>query len=127
MSQKYSVSKIKEVLDATRGNAGQARQLLIAQAMEDPKLLKELVKPHMVGIVAHAVGRVMRGKTDLEAMPQTAAQSDDDSFGLDILKTIAGGDTTQFGQEGYGRPLKKQGASQSHIDAIRQMIEKGKE
>ena len=125
MSRDYSTNKIKKALDAARGHAGQARQMVIAQAMEDPKLLRELVKPHMVGIVAHAVNRVMSGKTEVENIPEPRAQEQDDSFGLDILKTIAGGDTTQFGQESYGRPIGKKGVSKSHIEAIQQMIKKG--
>ncbi len=127
MSREYSSKKIKAALDATRGNATKTRQMVIAQAMADPKLLQELVKPHMVGIVAHAVSRVMSGKTEPEVMVQPEGNDEGkDSFGLDILKTIADGDTTQFGQEAFGRPLKKQGVSQSHIDAIQQMIKKSK-
>lgn len=128
MSREYSVKKIKEALHLTRGNATKARQMIIAQSMEDNRLLQELVTPHMVGIVAHAVSRVVNGKTEPEAMPQPQASDEgSDSFGLDILKTIAEGDTTQFGQEAYGRPLKKQGVSQAHIDAIQEIIKKSKE
>ena len=66
----------------------------------------------------------MSGKTEVENIPEPPAQEQDDSFGLDILKTIAGGDTTQFGQESYGRPIGKKGVSQKHIDAIQAMIKK---
>ncbi len=129
MSREYAENKIKEALHLTRGNTTNARQQVIAWAMEDHKLLKELVKPHMIGIVAHAVGRVVSGKTEPETvpLPQHKAELDrGDSFGMDILRTIAGGDTAQFGQESYSRPVKKQGASQQHIDAIQQMINKGR-
>ena len=128
MSREYAEKKIKEALHLTRGNAVKARQQLIAWAMDDHKLLKELTGPHMIGIVAHAVGRVISGKTAPEnvPLPQNKEDMDNDSFGMDILKAIAGGDTAQFGQESYGRPVKKQGASQQHIDAIQQMINKGR-
>lgn len=129
MSREYAEKKIKEALHLTRGNAAKARQQLIAWAMEDHKLLKELTAPHMIGIVAHAIGRVMSGKTEPEnvSMPQGKAQnSNEDSFGMDILKAIAAGDSAQFGQESYGRPVKKQGVSQQHIDAIQQMIKKSR-
>ncbi len=129
MSREYSTKKIKEALHLTRGNAAKARQQVIAWAMEDNRLLKELVKPHMVGITAHAVERVASGKTEPENVPLPEVRGELDkegSFGMDILKTIAGGNTAQFGQEGYGRPMKKQGASQAHIDAIQAMIEKAK-
>lgn len=129
MSQEYAVQKIKEALHVTRGNAAKARSQVINWAMEDHKLLKELVRPHMVGITAHAVERVKSGKTEPEPVPLPEVKGELDkegAFGMDILKTIAGGDTAQFGQESYGRPVKKQGASQAHIDAIQAMIEKAK-
>ena len=140
MSQKYAIEQIKKALSGTDDNASQARQMIIAQAMEDPKLLQELVKPHMVGIVAHAIGRVQRGASEPEAVrastptsapakpaPKDTApkdKNDKDSFGLDILKSIAGGDSTMFGQEAYGRPMGKKGVSQKHIDAIQAMVKK---
>lgn len=126
MSWDYVEKKIKEALDMTRGNSTQARQQVIAWAMDDPKLLRELVRPHMVGITAHAVGRVISGKTKPETVPVPEDADAKDTFGMDILKTIAGGDTAQFGQENYGRPVKKSGVSQSHIDAIQAMIDKSK-
>ena len=131
MSQKYAVEQIKKALSGADDNASQARQAIIAQAMEDPKLLQELVKPHMMGIVAHAISRVQRGASEPETVrSQTPKDSkrqtgnDKDSFGLDILKSIAGGDSTIFGQEAYGRPIGKRGVSQKHIDAIQAMVKK---
>ena len=136
MSQKYAIEQIKKALSGTDDNASQARQVIIAQAMEHSKLLQELVKPHMVGIVAHAIGRVQRGASEPEAVrastpakpaPKDTApkdKNDKDSFGLDILKSIAGGDSTMFGQEAYGRPMGKKGVSQKHIDAIQAMVKK---
>ncbi len=131
MSRDYAIKKIKEALHATRGNAAAARQQVISMAMQDPALLKELVRPHMTGIVAHAVNRVVNGKTEPESIPtpevkaMTSQSSEEEKFGLDILKAIAGGESAQFGQENYGRPIKKQGVSQSHLDAIQAMIDKG--
>jgi len=116
---------------------------VIAWAMDDPKLLRTLVKPHMVGITAHAIGRVASGKTQPEPVAQEApasgagytstgrtqqaapkAKKKKESFGMDILKTIAGGKTAEFGQEDYNMPRRKQGVSQNHIDAIHAMIKK---
>jgi len=135
MAWDYTEKKIKEALHLHRNNMTRTRQQVIAWAMEDPKLLRELMKPHMTGITAHAVNRVMNGKTKPEPVPQAAQASDKssdkakegkDTFGLDILKTIAGGNTTQFGQETYGNPPSRRGGvSQRHLDAIQQMINKG--
>ncbi len=129
MSQKYAIEQIKKALDSAGVHAGQARKKIIAQAMEDPQLLQELVRPHMMGIVAHAISRVQRGAQAPEAVatskPAKMQESEGkDSFGLDILKSIAGGDSVQFGQEAYGRPIAKRGVSQKHIDAIQAMVKK---
>jgi hypothetical protein len=165
MSWDYVEKKIQEALHLTRGNQTRARQQIIAWAMDDPKLLQTLVKPHMVGITAHAIGRVVSGKSQPEPVaqaaplratpPQSSSPSSStsqggynstgrtptrpmadstasdkspkkkqESFGMDILKTIAGGNTAQFGQENYNPPRRKQGVSQKHIDAIRAMAKK---
>lgn len=127
MSREYAIKRIKEALHLTRGNETKARQQVAAWCHEDMKLLQALTKPHMTGIVAHAVGRVASGKTEPQEVTSPhikAASEKEGSFGMEILKTIAGGETNQFGQENVGRPMRKQGASQQHIDAIRQMVEK---
>ena len=134
MSREYAEQKIKQALELTRGNATQARQQVIAWCHEDTKLLQALTYPHMTGIVAHAINRVVSGKSGAQAMspapekamPQNAGkEADQGEFGMEILKTIAGGDTAQFGQENAGRPVGKRGASQRHIDAIQKMVDKG--
>ena len=159
MTWDYAEKKIREAMHLHRGNSTRVRQQVIAWAMDDPKLLRTLVKPHMVGITAHAVSRVESGKTrpvplaqdaptsrpELRATrsnqgynstgrsDQNSAKSQEtksakkDSFGMDILKTIAGGKTPEFGQENYNTPRSKQGVSQSHIDAIHAMIKKSSE
>ncbi|NCO02905.1 MAG: hypothetical protein GW903_01790 [Alphaproteobacteria bacterium] len=127
MSREYAIKRIKEALHLTRGNETKARQQIAAWCLEDMKLLSALTKPHMMGIIAHAVGRVVSGKTEPQEVTSPyikAASEKEGSFGMEILKTIAGGETNQFGQESMGRPIRKQGASQQHIDAIRLMVEK---
>jgi len=127
-STNYAEDKIKEALKASRGNPAQAQKALIEWALQDQELLIALVRPHMKGITAHAVDRVARGKKAPEAVSSSSSKSSTklkDSIGMDILKTIAGGETAQFGQENYGRPLGKKGASQRHIDAIHQIIKSG--
>lgn len=126
MNRDYAESKIRDALKSAKGNVTKARQQLIAQAMEDTKLMHELVAPHMTGIVAHAVNRVMTMKEKAvppapEAAPPTKGKTD--PFGVEILKAIALGNTAQFGQDS-GISVKRQAASQRHIDAIRQMVSK---
>jgi len=128
----YSEEKIQDALKAAKGNTTQAKKQILQWALKDQQLLISLVKPHLVGIVAHAVGRLSAGKEEAQTpkavstleqpKPLQKQQYQKSTFGMDILRTIAGGDTAQFGQENYGRPLKKQRASQRHIDAIRTIV-----
>lgn len=132
MNRDYAESKIREALKASGGNATRARQQVTAWAFEDTKLLHELVAPHITGIVAHAVNRVMNTKEKPVAAapavdPVKVATGKGEVFGMEILKAIALGNPAQFGLEsGSGVSVKKQQASQRHIDAIRQMVAKGK-
>ena len=128
MNRDYAEQKIREALSASGGSDSRARQKIIAEAMEDPRLLQELVAPHLTGIVAHAVNRVMTMKekpVPVAPSAPAATSKKTDPFGMEILKAIALGNPAQFGRES-GVPMKKQAASQRHIDAIRQMVSKDK-
>ncbi len=127
MNREYAERRIREALKASGGNAARARQQVTAWAFDDAKLLHELVAPHITGIVAHAVNRVMTTKEKpVPATPEKNPIEDEtDPFGMEILKAIALGKPAQFGLES-GTPIKKQQASQRHIDAIRQMVSKNK-
>lgn len=145
-SKALAEKRIQEALSEAGGNTTQAQKILIGWAMRDHDLLLALVKPHITGITAHAVNRVAQGttkpqsvgnpaqanKTEASKAPTSQPEKTTmkkkipkDSIGMDILKTIAAGETAQFGQENYGRPLGKKGASQRHIDAIHQIIKSG--
>lgn len=137
-SQATAEQRIQEALSEAGGNITQAQKILIGWAMRDHDLLLALVKPHITGITAHAINRVAQGKTKPESVKPVSSKSVagdkshknkkktlKDSIGMDILKTIAAGETAQFGQENYGRPLGKKTASQRHIDAIHQIIKSG--
>lgn len=127
MNRDYAERRIREALKANNGNEAKARQQVIAWALDDSKLLHELVAPHITGIVAHAVGRVKTMKEQpvpkepLKGKPPAAGK--EDAFGLEILKAIALGNPAQFGLES-GVAIKKQQASQRHVDAIRAMVSK---
>ena len=130
MNREYAERRIREALKASGGNATIARQQVIAWAFDDAKLLHELVAPHITGIAAHAVNRVltMKEAPAPKAPPAPkplAKDAKSDEFGMEILKAIALGNPAQFGLES-GVSIKKQAASQRHIDAIRQMVSKDK-
>lgn len=128
MNRDYSEAKIREALKLSGGNATRARQQIIAWAFDDTKLLHELMAPHMTGIVAHAINHVMANKHK-QVMPEPekiVADAKGGDFGMEILKAIALGNPAQFGHEGGNSPAKKQVASQRHVDAIKEMVAKGK-
>lgn len=129
MNRDYSEGKIREALKLSGGNATRARQQIIAWAFDDTKLLHELMAPHMTGIVAHAINHVMatgdKPKAPPAPKPEKVSAGKGDVFGMEILKAIALGNPAQFGLEG-GAVAGKQAASQRHVDAIKQMVAKGK-
>ena len=123
-SHTYATSRIREALRQTNGNATRARQLVQHWILEDQRLLYELARPHMKGIVAHAISRVERHKdAAIEEPPDLpeAPAGDEDSFGRDLLNALQGSNV-RFGQEeGHTPRHAKSGASKQHIDAINKM------
>ena len=75
MSREYAENRIADALSQSNGNPTRARQKVIAWAFEDPKLLQALTQPHMTGIVAHAVNRVIHKQDskpeDVPEIPQS--------------------------------------------------------
>ena len=123
-SQTYATSRIQEALRQTGGNTTRTRQLIQQWVMEDQRLLYELARPHMKGIIAHAISRVERHKdASIEEPPDLpeAPAADEDSFGRDLLKALQDSNV-HFGQEEGRTPGRsKSGASKQHIDAINKM------
>lgn len=58
MAKSYLQTCILDALAKAKGNETKARQIISSQALEDDQLLLALAKPHLSGIVAHAVGRI---------------------------------------------------------------------
>ncbi|HEY0901818.1 MAG TPA: hypothetical protein VGD95_06815 [Micavibrio sp.] len=131
MSREYAEKRIRDALNLSKGNATKARQQIIAWTNEDPKLLQALAQPHLTGIVAHAVSRVIykqgieEHEDDVPQMPQPLDMAPD-TFGKEILKALASDNTTIFGRDSGAGPARRKQASQSHIDALKQMASKNK-
>jgi len=133
MSRDYAQGRIQEALAQTRGNTTRARALVMAWAIEDQRLLIGLAQPHLTGIIAHAVNRVVyqQGQigddSEVPLTPQ-GLNLNAGTFGRQILDALSDGSTPVFGLESGTRPIQggRKKASQSHIDAIRQMAAKSK-
>lgn len=131
MSREYAEKRIKEALTLAKGNATKARQQVIAWTNEDPKLLQALAQPHLTGIVAHAISRVVykqeieEVETEVPDSPQSLDMAPD-TFGKEILKALASENTALFGRDTGTVPPRRKAASQSHIDALKQMASKSK-
>jgi len=127
MSLNYTENRIKEALRLHNGNPAKVRQQVLAWMYEDHKLLLNVTRPHLTGIVAYAVDRVLSRltKTDDELLEETAkevelsARQRKNSLGHEILKGFASGNAPQFGHEAEAAPLRRTVASQNHIDTIR--------
>lgn len=134
MSLDYVERRIQEALRLTNGNTTLARQQVVAWTYEDSKLLHELAKPHLSGIVAYHIERVASGRSMKAKAPpkspvkKAAPKQSRDEFGLEILKALVGSENRVFGLESAGSPgSRKRGqASITHVDAIRRMAAKSK-
>lgn len=129
MTSTYAQSRIRNALKEHPDSAAQARQTVMRWALEDPKLMAELVAPHLSGIVAYAMARVEQGQGSSESaladLAGKAKGKGDKSFGLELLKNVADDNAAIFGHQA-GHPTGQKPASQNHIDAINLIAEKGK-
>ena len=129
MSREYAESRIRDALKLAKGNPTKARQQIIAWTNEDARLLQALARPHLTGIVAHAVNHVIHHQgmaaEEIQAEPQ-ALDMEPSIFGQEILKALQSSDTARFGQESVAPPAHRPKASQSHIDALKRMAGKKK-
>ena len=131
MSREYAEDRIREALEQCRGNATKARQMIIAWSTQDQRLLFSLAQPHLTGIVAHAISRVVYRQDNLPEEDEIAAaplalNMAPDTFGKEILSALSSSDTPVFGLEGGTAQPRPKKASQSHIDALKQMASKSK-
>jgi hypothetical protein len=133
MSFEYAERRIKEALRQAKGNRTRARQQVIAWTFEDSKLLHELTKHHMTGIVAYHIDRIAsgraekaQGKDKIPAQRPKIAKPKGDKFGMEILKAVAATNAEIFGLESPAAPRKRGQASQQHINALQQMASKSK-
>ena len=136
MSPSYVEKRLLEALNTSHGNLAKARKLISEWCVQDQRLLYELSRPHMTGIIAHAMDRVVSHKFRSESEKNTSPPSStrrvelsssaksDEMFGKELLKNFAMGKPTKFAEESFSAPLKKTKASQAHIDAIRRLAKK---
>lgn len=129
MSLEYAEKRIREALKKAKGNPTKARQQIIAWINDDPKLLQALARPHLTGIVAHAVNRVIYREgleAEQEDIPLSPKKLDmpPATFGQEILKALQSNNTPQFGREAAVPPVRRKQASQEHIDALRRLARK---
>ena len=92
-------------------------------------LLQALARPHLSGIVAHAVNRVITrlgsDNAEEETPPEPQAiNMSPSSFGKEILAALTSKNTAMFGHEGEVPPSRRKPASQSHINALKAMSSK---
>ena len=133
MAQSYLQKCILDALDKAKGNETKARALIAAQALEDNELLIALSKPHLSGIVAHAVGRqAIQQKAkkdrleDLPELPKAPSKGKENDFAMDLLKALGGNNVAKFGAEDAAPRVGKKAASQQHVNALKLMAAKSK-
>jgi hypothetical protein len=133
MSLNYTENRVKEALRLSNGNVSDAKKQMFAWFYEDHKLLLDITRPHINGITAYAVQRVLNRmlKSDEEILQEeaeNAAQSSSrkDQVGKDILRGFVSKEAPLFGQESIAVPLRKKAASQNHVDVMHMLAAKSR-
>lgn len=131
MSRDYAESRIREALRLTKGNPTKARQQVIAWAVDDQRLLLGLTQPHLTGVVAHAINRVIYREgleQEMEEVAPTPKSLDmgPETFGKQIMNALSGRNTQIFGMDNTGPAPHPTKASQSHIDALKKLAKNSK-
>ena len=133
MSINYTENRIKEAIRLHNGNMTEAKKQIFAWLYEDHKLLLDVTRPHLNGIVAYATDRVLRRmmKSEDEILEEEAREAERSAskkgaVGKDMLRGFVSKEALQFGQESVGIPLRKKAASQNHIDTIQMLAAKSR-
>lgn len=135
MAKSYLQTCILEALAKAGGNQNKAQKIIALQAVEDPQLMLALAKPHLTGIVAHAVGRIAiqenaKKASSYDGLPAKPvvekARNDATGFGIDLLKALGGQNVPKFGMEEAAPRLGRKQASQQHVNALKLMANKSK-
>jgi len=125
MSINYTENRVKEALRLHNGNTAEAKKQIFAWLYEDHKLLLDMTRPHLNGIVAYSVQRTLNRmlKSDEEILQETAedaamSSSAKNKVGKELLRGFVSKEAPQFGQESVAAPLRKKAASQKHVDVM---------
>ena len=127
MSREYAEERIRKALESCKGHTLKTQQKIIAEAMQDHRLLLSLTQGHLTGIVALWVNRVITKQHAEEPIVPDIPEAMDmapESFGKEILHIMQSQNTAMFGTESSAPPVSKKQASQRHIDALRQIASK---
>ncbi len=123
MASEYAKNKIKDALKLCNGNTKLARQQIAVLIREDETLLRELVSPHLDGIIAYQVERVASGRAEKEEVrPNIPIPEIDNDFGMKLLRAAVSDDVVVFGKDNMRYPRKRKIASKQHIEAIHKMV-----
>lgn len=126
MSLEYAQGRIEEALRLNKGNTTKARQQVIAWTYDDPKLLMALSRPHLTGIVAHAINRVIQNQKlhdEQDVIPETpeGIEMAPATFGQEIMNSLKSSNTPMFGFEGNVPPVSRRKASKSHVENLKRI------
>ena len=127
MSREYAEERIRRALELCKGHTLKTQQKIIAEAVQDHRLLLSLTQGHLTGIVALWVNRVITKQhaeyPDVPNVPEGIDMTPE-SFGKEILDIMQSQNTALFGTESSAPPVRRKQASQRHIDALRQIASK---
>jgi hypothetical protein len=136
MGWSYVSQRITEALNKVDQNPTQVKKLLATLIVEDPRFLIELTKPHIDGILSHAINRCLHEDTTedgksagLKDTNSGSIVSQESDLAQELVRIL--GDTpvgthanAEFGRENEFARLPKKPVSASHIKAIEAIVKK---
>ena len=128
MSYEYAISRVKDALDKSDGNHLKAQRLILNWIEKDHTLLFGLVRPHLQGIISHAVNHAALPPKKAVPLRINLDEEETGELGAAILSGLRGerGEPASFGQPSP-RVNKPGKASKAHVDAINKLVSAGKD
>ncbi len=127
MSREYATSRVKDALEQADGNHLKAYRIIIDWLKNDHSLLVGIAEPHLKSIVTHAISHVDQKPIQDEAKQEITGDKGDPIGEALVEGLTVGSNAAKFGEKTPEGTPKPQKASQSHIDAMKQIAEASKD
>lgn len=115
MTHEYALSRVRDALEKSDGNASKAQRLVLSWVEKDHTLLFGLIAPHLQSIVTHAVAHAAKRTKKPSAKKIIVNPEETGEFGAAVLGSLRGT------RQSLTSPEEPSKASRTHVDAIHKL------